>query len=280
MERARARPALRPSDAANTLALVAIALIFLFPILWALGMSLKTRVDALAMPPKWLFEPTLEHYRAVWNDGSLLQNAQNSLAVALASTAVGLLFGVPAAYALARFRFRGQTALLLGILSTRMIPPVAFIIPYFVIFNRLGLTDTRTGLVIVNLTIILGFCIWLMRSYFAEIPTELEEAALIDGCSRLQLFRLIVLPLSLPGLATTAIFSFIFSWNEFLYAMVLTNRDAKTLPLGIYGWVSYEEVRWGELTAAAILAMLPVVVFYAFVQKALVRGLTMGAVKG
>ncbi|KAB0264653.1 carbohydrate ABC transporter permease [Microvirga brassicacearum] len=250
------------------------------PILWAFLMSLKTRADALAMPPKWVFTPTFEHYQTVWSDGSLLAYTQNSLIVTLSATAIGLLLGVPAAYMLARMRFRGKRSLLLGILSTRMIPPVAFIVPFFVIFTNLGLKDTYTALIIVYLTIILGFVIWMMRSYILEIPLELEEAARIDGCSQWQTFRFVVLPLCLPGLATSAIFSFIYAWNEFLYAMILTNRHAKTLPLGIYNWVSYEEVRWGELTAAAVLAMLPVLVFYFFVQRALVRGLTMGAVKG
>lgn len=263
-----------------TAALLLIAAFFLFPIVWAVLMSLKTRVDALAMPPKWLFVPTFEHYLAVWNDGSLLANALNSLVVAVASTAFGMVLGVPAAYALARTRFRGQRTLLLGILGTRMIPPVAVIIPFFVIFTKLSLKDTYTALVVMYLTIILGFVIWMMRSYFLDIPKELEEAAMVDGANRWQVFTRVVLPISLPGLATSAIFSFIYSWNEFLYAMVLTARNAKTLPLGIYNWVSYEEVMWGELTASAVVAMLPVVVFYFFVQKALVRGLTMGAVKG
>lgn len=267
-------------DILNTIGLVIAAIVFLFPILWAVLMSLKTRVDALAMPPKWFFTPTLEHYATVWSDGTLLLYAQNSLIVAVSSTLIGLVLGVPAAYVLARVEFRGQNALLLGILSTRMIPPVAFIIPFFVIFTGLSLKDTLFALIIVYLTIILGFVIWMMRSYFLEIPKELEEAATVDGCNRLQVFVRIVLPLAMPGIATSAIFSFIFAWNEFLYAMVLTTRDAKTLPLGVYNWVSYEEVRWGELTAAATLAMMPVIIFYMFIQKALVRGLTMGAVKG
>lgn len=267
-------------DILNTIGLAIVALIFLLPILWALLMSLKTRADALSMPPKWIFTPTLDHYRTVWSDGSLLDYTANSLIVTLSATAIGLVLGVPAAYMLARLQFRGKRTLLLGILSTRMIPPVAFIIPFFVIFTNLGLKDTYTALIIVYLTIILGFVIWMMRSYILDIALELEEASRIDGCSQWQTFRFVVLPLCLPGLATSAIFSFIYAWNEFLYAMILTNRHAKTLPLGIYNWVSYEEVRWGELTAAAMLAMLPALIFYFFVQRALVRGLTMGAVKG
>lgn len=263
-----------------TIALIAIALAFLAPIIWAVMMSFKTRVDALAIPPKWFFTPTLDHYRAVWSDGGLLTSAKNSLIVALSTTGIGMLLGVPAAYALSRIKFRGNRFVLLSVLATRMIPPVAFIIPFFVVFTQIGLKDTIPGLVIMYLTIVLGFVIWMMRSYFVDIPKEIEEAALVDGCNRWQTFGLVVIPLSLPGLATSAIFSFIYSWNEFLYAMVLTNRHAKTLPLGIFNWVSYEEIKWGELTASAVLAMLPVIIFYFFVQRALVRGLTMGAVKG
>ena len=161
-------------------------------------MSLKTRVDALAFPPTCLFMPTFEHYVSVWNDGSIMTYASNSLIVAPTSTALGMLLGVPAGYALARIDFPGRRFLLLAILSTRMIPPVASVIPFFVIFSTVGLKDTYTGLVIVYLTIILGFVIWMMRSYFIDIPRELEEAAMIDGCGRGARFG-VVLPVSLAG---------------------------------------------------------------------------------
>lgn len=263
-----------------TAALLLFVAVFFLPVIWAILMSFKTRVDALAMPPKWVFTPTFEHYRTVWGDGQFLAYAKNSLIVAVLSTSFGLLLGVPAAYVLARYRVPGQKTLLLGILATRMMPPVAFVIPFFLIFTRLSLNDTYTSLIIMYLTFILGFVMWMMRSYFRDIPKELEEAAQVDGCNEVQAFLRVILPISAPGLATSAIFSFIFSWNEFLYAMVLTTVKAKTLPLGVYNWVAYEEIMWGELTATAVIAMLPVVVFYFFVQRALVRGLTMGAVKG
>lgn len=264
----------------STFVLIVITFIFFLPILWAILMSFKTRVDALAMPPKWFFKPTLDNYRAVWGDGRFLQYTKNSLIIATVSTGLGLLLGVPAAYSLARHKFKGQRALLLGILSTRMIPPVAFVIPFFIIFTRLSLNDTHAAVIVLHLTIILGYVMWMMRSYFMDIPKEIEEAALVDGCSVWQTFTRIVLPISAPGLSTSAIFSFIFSWNEFLYAMVMTTIKAKTVPLGVYNWVAYEEIMWGELTATSVIAMVPVIIFYGFVQKALVRGLTMGAVKG
>ena len=265
---------------ASTVTLIIVTAVFFLPILWALLMSFKTRVDALAMPPKWIFKPTMANYTTVWGDGRFLKYVKNSVIIATVSTGLGMLFGVPAAYVLARQKFKGQKALLLGILATRMIPPVAFVIPFFIIFTKLSLNDTHIAVIILHLTFILGYVMWMMRSYFMDIPKEIEEAALVDGCGVWQTFTRIVLPISTPGLATSAIFSFIFSWNEFLYAMVLTTIDAKTLPLGVYNWVAYEEIMWGELTATSVIAMIPVLIFYGFVQKALVRGLTMGAVKG
>ena len=168
----------------------------------------------------------------------------------------------------------------MAILSTRIVPPITFMIPFFIFFRKLHLIDTHISVVIMHLTIILGFGIWMMRSYFLDIPFELEESGLIDGCSYFGAFWRIILPLAAPGLATTAIFSFNYSWNEFLFALILTGLRTKTVPLGVYNWVGYEEINWGGLTATAILALIPILTFYGFVQKGLVRGLTMGAVKG
>jgi multiple sugar transport system permease protein len=263
-----------------TAVLILFMLISFLPIFWAVLMSLKTRVDALSMPPKWVFSPTLQNYRTVWRDSQFLSYAKDSLVIAIISTSLGMALGVPAAYALARYRIRGQNVILMSILSARMMPPVAFVIPFFVIFTRLSLRDTFAAVIIMHLSFILGFVIWMMRSYFRDIPKEMEEAALVDGCNEWQAFLKVMLPVAAPGLATSAVFAFIFSWNEFLYAMVLTTVRVKTLPLGLYQWVAYEEIMWGELTASAVLAMIPVMVFYLFVQKAMVRGLTMGAVKG
>ena len=256
-----------------------IALLFLFPIVWTFLTSIKQTVDALAMPPKLVFVPTGEHYRAVWGDGRFLRYGMNSLIVALAATCVGVTLASPAAYIFARYRSRGQKYLMFGILSTRMIPQVTFMIPFFIIFRRLHLIDTYPAVVLMHLTIILGFVIWLMRSYFGEVPRELEEAAIVDGCSYFQAFLRVIVPMAAPGLATSAIFSFIYSWNEFLYALIITGTRTKTIPLGVYNWVAWEEVHWGELTATAILALVPVIIVYFFVQKSLVRGLTMGAIK-
>jgi multiple sugar transport system permease protein len=263
----------------TSIVLFLIAIAFIFPIFWTFLMSIKQTVDALAMPPKLIFSPTLEHYSAVWGDGRFLRYGLNSFIIALSATFIGVALASPAAYIFARYRSRGQKYLMFGILSTRMIPQVTFMIPFFIIFSRLHLIDTYPAVILMHLTIILGFVIWLMRSYFGEVPRELEEAALVDGCSYFQAFLRVIVPVATPGLATSAIFSFIYSWNEFLYALIVTGTTTKTIPLGIYNWVAWEEVHWGELTATAILALIPVVAVYFFVQKSLVRGLTMGAIK-
>ena len=267
-------------DLFTTLILFVIAIAFMFPIYWTFMMSIKQTVDALASPPVWFFKPTFEHYLSVWGDGRFLKYGLNSLIVALSATFIGIALATPAAYVFARYKPRGQKLLLFGILSTRMIPQVTFMIPFFILFSQLRMLDTYPAIILMHLTMILGFVTWMMRSYFLDIPPELEEAALVDGCSHFQAFVRVILPIAAPGLATSAVFSFIYSWNEFLYSMIVTGTDTKTIPLGIYNWVAWEEVHWGELTTTAILAMIPVVIFYFFVQKALVRGLTMGAVKG
>jgi multiple sugar transport system permease protein len=260
--------------------MVIVALAYVFPIYWALTMSLKRPVDSMAMPPKWLFVPTFKNYITVWAESDFLRYCFNSFAIAVMAMTIGLILAIPAAYIIARYRPKGDKVLLFAVLSTRIVPQITFIIPFFIFFRRLHLTDTYISVVIMHLTIILGFGIWMMRSFFLEIPLELEEAALIDGCTYSAAFRRVILPLTGPGIATTAIFSFNYSWNEFLYALVLTGLRTKTLPLGVYNWVGYEEIQWGELTATAILAIIPIVIFYSLLQKRLVSGLTMGALKG
>lgn len=257
-----------------------VALVYVFPIYWALTMSLKRPVDSMAMPPRWLFVPTFHNYLTVWLKSDFLRYCFNSFVIAVMAMTIGLILAIPAAYILARYRPKGDRFLLFAVLSTRIVPQITFMIPFFIFFRRLHLTDTYISVVIMHLTIILGFGIWMMRSFFLEIPLELEEAALIDGCTYSVAFVRVILPLTGPGIATTAIFSFNYSWNEFLYALVLTGMRTKTLPLGVYNWVGYEEIQWGELTATAMLAIVPIVLFYTLLQKKLVSGLTMGALKG
>jgi len=256
----------------------------LAPVYWMLTISLKSEVDQFATPPRWLsFTPTLAHYRDAFLTRSFGQYLITSLIVAVISTLCALLFGTLAAYALARFRLprKLDARLALWILSTRMFPPIVTAVPLFLMMRDLRLLDTKASLVIVYTAFNLPFVVWMMRGFFLEVPRELEEAARVDGDSRLGALWRVVLPLVAPGLAATAVFCLIISWNEFLFALVLTQTDAAmTLPVGIAGRVTQYEIKWGVMSAAGVVAMLPILVFALAVQRYLVRGLSLGAVKG
>jgi len=263
-----------------TIATVAIFGVILFPPVVLFVTSIKTDIDALSFPPKWIFDPTLKNYVDILNTSPLVDYALNSLIVASLNTLLCLIVGSMAAYGLARFKFRGADNLAFWILSIRMMPPVAAIIPIYILMKNLRLLDTPWCLVITYLTFNLPFVVWMMKGFFEEIPREIEESALIDGCSDFSVFFRIALPLVAPGLAATAIMVFIFSWNEFLFALILTGTKAVTLPVGIIGYMKETGINWGYMTAGGILALIPVIVFMVLVQKHLVKGLTLGALKG
>ena len=263
-----------------TIATVAIFGVILFPPVVLFVTSIKTDIDALSFPPKWIFDPTLKNYVDILNTSPLVDYALNSLIVASLNTLLCLIVGSMAAYGLARFKFKGADNLAFWILSIRMMPPVAAIIPIYILMKNLGLLDTPWCLVITYLTFNLPFVVWMMKGFFEEIPREIEESALIDGCSDFSVFFRIALPLVAPGLAATAIMVFIFSWNEFLFALILTGTKAVTLPVGIIGYMKETGINWGYMTAGGILALIPVIVFMVLVQKHLVKGLTLGALKG
>ena len=256
----------------------------LLPVYWMVTISLKSEVDQFSVPPKWLgFWPTLAHYRDAFVERSFGQYLVTSAVVAVLSTACALLLGTLAAYGLARFRLprRLNTRVALWILSTRMFPPIVTAVPLFMLMNHFELLDTVAALVIVYTALNLPFVVWMMRGFFQEIPRELEEAARVDGDTRLGALRRVILPLVAPGLAATAVFCLIISWNEFLFALTLTQTDnAMTLPVGISGRVTQYEIEWGVMSAAGVVAMIPILVFALAVQRYLVRGLSLGAVKG
>lgn len=262
------------------IATVVIFGVILFPPVVLFVTSIKTDVDALSFPPKWIFDPTLKNYIDILNTSPLVGYALNSLIVAFLNTLLCLIVGSMAAYGLARFKFRGADNLAFWILSIRMMPPVAAIIPIYILMKNLRLLDTPWCLVITYLTFNLPFVVWMMKGFFEEIPREIEESALIDGCSDFSVFFRIALPLVAPGLAATAILVFIFSWNEFLFALILTGTKAVTLPVGIIGYMKETGINWGYMTAGGMLALIPVIVFMIMVQKHLVKGLTLGALKG
>jgi multiple sugar transport system permease protein len=260
--------------------LIGITLVaFLAPIVLIVVTSFKTRIDALEGSPFTIFRPTLENYQYLVSEYDFGHYAKNSLVASLSATLASLALGSLGAYGLARYRFRGQAGLAYWILSLRMTPAIASVIPLFILLRNARLIDTLLGLVIVYTVSNLPLVIWLMKGFFEDLPVDMEESALVDGSSRLEAFARIALPLVTPGLAATAILSFVFIWNEFLFALILTGRQSQTLPVAVTSFVRETGIDWGYMTAAASLMMLPMVICTLFVRRGLTRGLTLGAVK-
>jgi len=265
--------------------LLAVAVfVAITPVYWMVTISLKTEIDQFAVPPRWVrFSPTFAHYYDAFLSRAFGQYLVNSITVASLSTICAVTIGTLAAYGLARFTLRANLdqRLSMWILSTRMFPPIVTAVPLFLMMRDVRLLNTLTSLVIVYTALNLPFVVWMMRGFFRELPRELEEAAMVDGDSRLGALVRVILPLVTPGLAATAVFCLIVSWNEFLLALVLTQTDAAmTLPVGIAGRVTQYEIKWGVMSAAGVVAMIPIMVFAMSVQRYLVRGLSLGAVKG
>lgn len=260
-------------------AIVVLAVIVVSPFLWLVLMSFKTDADILSLTPKIIFSPTLANYAALLND-NFLRSFSNSAIVSVFSTLIAMLVGVPGAYALSRMSDRSGTAMSLIILASRMAPPIAFTIPYFLVYRHVGLIDTLPGLILIYLTFNLSLVVWLMRGYFDDCPRSLEEAAWIDGASLMQTFVRITLPIALPGLAATAILCFLYSWNDFFFALILTRRAAQTAPVAVVNFMNLEGWEWGKIAAGGTMVMLPVLIFSIFVRRFLVQGMTAGAVKG
>lgn len=262
----------------------AALLIALAPVYWLVTISLKREIDQFAFPPQWIgFTPTLQHYVDAFAGGSFAAYFLNSVLLATISTITALLIGVPAAYGLARFEWPANwgEGIANWILSTRMLPPIVTIVPLFLMLREARLLNSLAGLSIVYTGFNLPFVVWMMRSFFEEVPREIEEAAMLDGETRIGALLRIVLPLVTPGLAATAVFCLIVAWNEFLFALILTQTEtAMTLPVGIASRVTQYEIKWGAMSAAGVVAMLPVLAFAIAAQKYLVRGLSLGAVKG
>jgi multiple sugar transport system permease protein len=266
-------------------ATIAVALVVtFFPIYWLASNSFKYDIDIFSIPPLWFpTNPTLKHYHEVFIERPFLTYAFNSLIIALATTAISVTLGTMAGYALARFRYPGQWRYQISfwILSTRMMPPIVSIIPLYLAFNYFHMLNTKTAVVIAYTAFNLPFATWMMKSYFQDLPAELEEAAIVDGDTRWGAFLHVALPLARPGLAATAIFCMIIAWNEFLLALIVTlTEQSQTLPIGIAGRVTQYNTYWGEISAAGFTACIPIVIFAFIVQRHLVRGLSFGAVKG
>ena len=255
--------------------------VWTFPVLWALLTSFKTEKDVLAYPPTLVFSPTLANYEDVlFGATTIVPNLISSFIVSVATTIATMLLAVPAAYALARLNLPGRRAGGFYILATQMLPPVGLIIPYFLFLQRIGWLDSYKGMTLIYLTFSLPFAIWLMVSYFEDVPREMEEAALIDRAGRWRAFLYIVLPQVRGGIAVTVIFVFLNAWNEFLFAVVLGGNNVRQVTVAMFNFISVEQTMWAKLAAAAIVTMAPVLLLGLFAQRHIVKGLTVGAVKG
>jgi len=273
------------AQAIRTLALGVVSALLLavwiVPVAWGLLTSFKTERDVLAYPPVVIFEPTLANYREVlFGSASILPNLISSLIVAGAATLLTLLFAIPAAYSLARLALPAKRAGGFYVLATQMLPPVGLIIPYYLMLQRIGGLDTYAGLITIYLTFSLPFAIWLMVSYFEDVPLEMEEAALLDRAGRFRAFWYVVLPQVRGGIAVTTIFVFLNAWNEFLFAVVLGGNKVRPVTVAMFNFISVEQTQWARLAAGAMLAMAPVIVLGLLAQRHIVKGLTVGAVKG
>jgi multiple sugar transport system permease protein len=262
--------------------IVLVTAAWLFPVYWLVVTSLKTSAQTLTRPPSFWFSPTVENYRVIFTESSvnLQEPLVNSLIIAGATTFISIVLGSICAYGLARLEFRGRDSIALWILSLRMMPAVAVVIPYYILFFRLDLIDTHLGMILVYLSFSLSFAVWLLRGFFADIPVEIDEAAELDGCGRIRTLFQVIFPVAKTGVAVTAIFVFVFAWNEFLFALSLTDFSAQTVPVAIAKLVTPGEVLWGQLTAASVISAIPLVVLVFILQRHIVRGLTLGAVKG
>ncbi|MFQ5775161.1 MAG: carbohydrate ABC transporter permease [Kiloniellaceae bacterium] len=255
------------------------AALILFPVFWMATIMFKPEDVMFERPTVWTFAPTLAHFDYVIEQG-FLGHLVTSFLVGAASTGLVVVLGTPAAYAFARFEMWRRDDLFLFILATRMAPPVCLVIPFYLIYAKLDLLDTYLGLTAAYLTFNLSFYVWVLRSFCRDLPAELEESAMVEGYPRLRVFTRIVFPLLRPGVVSTAVLCFIFAWNEFLFAFMLGGRTVKTLPVAIPTLITAQGVKWGEMAIVGIVALLPVLIVVFLLQRHIVRGLTMGAVKG
>lgn len=278
-----------PKEIVRYAAILGVLTFFFFPIFWMLLTSIKPDAAIMVSPPQFFFEPTLENYRHAVVDKNFLFFVKNTLIISVISTAIVIVVGSLAAYSFARFN-TGDGHILFFILSTKMMPAIAVILPYFLIFRDMGRTDIgkflhlgldQHGALIVSYVMFnLPFAIWLLVSFFQDIPCELEHSARMDGLSRMQVLRKVTLPLAAPGIAVTTVFTLIFSWNEYLFASILTRKAASTVTVGVESFFTLQGILWGPVAAAATISVAPMLIFVLMMQRYMVRGLTFGAVRG
>jgi len=256
-----------------------IIIFFLFPVFWLFLTSIKTRVDAFSIPPVWFFQPTIENYLSLLRDEPFLKYLYNSFFIASTAAVLAIIAGVPTAYVLARFNFKAKNLFSFWILASRIAPPMALVLPFFVMFRTVGILDTYLPIICIYMVINIAFVVWIMRGYFVQVPVSIEEAAKIDGCSLFSTLMRVTLPLVGPGLSATIIFCFMTNWSEFVLALIFTGIETRTAPVLISGFVTFEGIRWGMIGAAGTLVNLPVILIALILQKYLIRGLTAGSIK-
>jgi len=264
-------------SAFRVIALTVIVLTFIAPLVWMFLASLKTNVDIYDSTKAFVFTPTLDNYDTVFGRANYFQYILNSFWIGFASTGLSLLLGVPAAYSMSRYVMKKSAAV---VLLARIIPGVSLLVPWYIIFSNLKMVGGFEVLILSHMFVSLPLVVYIMMSFFDSLPLELEEQAQVDGLTPIGAFLRISLPLAVPGIATAAILSFIFSWNNFMFALVLSGAETKTLPVAIFDFVAYASIDWGGLMAAAVVITVPIMVIALFTQKYIVSGLTAGATKG
>jgi len=258
--------------------ILSAAVFIMIPIYWIISGAFKQQVDIFQL--KLLFTPTLENFKIIFKSPyNLLDKLYNSTVVAFSTVVVAIPLATLAAYSFSRFRLTGERIMFVMILSTQFVPAVVIVLPFFILFRDLGILDTKLSLVLVNLSLIMPFAIWMIKGFIDGIPLDTEEAALVDGSNRIQVIKNVVLPMALPGVITAAIFCFILAWNEFLFAVIITTNKAVTMPVGLSMFHAEEGVLWHLISAAGIMIMLPMFVLATLIQKHFVQGMTMGAVR-
>ncbi len=256
------------------------AFFILAPFAWLFLLSIKSRLDAFAIPPKLIFTPTFESYRNIFTDADFVSAIVNSVVVSCSSVLLSLLIAAPAAFALRNLYGGIRRASMLAILLIRMVPGMVYLIPYFVVYNKIGLLDTYTGLILIHLISNVPLIIWMLTPIWASIPRELTEAARIDGATPLQILWKVDLPLIKGGLLAASILAFIFSWNEFLFALIISRQDVVTLPVALVNFLAFEGTEWGKIAAASIFIVTPSIIFGFLMRRYMISGLASGAVKG
>ncbi len=263
----------------KTIVLIVVMVLLMLPFLWILILSLNKELSLFNVPIKLFPAPTFEHYIALFREADFKKFFTNSFIASFLGVGLGMVFGVPAAYVFSKVSFKANRFLFMLVLLSRITPGAVFIIPFYVVYMKMDLLDNIIGLGMIFIVITFGIVIWVLKPFFDDIPSSIEESAKIDGCSIMKTLLKISLPLATPGITTVAVLSFIFCWNEFFFALILTYREATTATVGILNLMEFEHIKWGAIAAASILTSLPVIIMGVVIRKYFVRGLATGAFK-